>query len=342
MSPTRRAKPFGRSASSRSPERDASARAVRARDHLEKKRERERRRLERERAREEIAASRKRVLRIAAPVGFVVATLLGLALARPVAEHLWLRDAPLARLAVQGTRALSPATIAAATGAWAGQPLANVDPRAVAQALSADPWIAHARVLRWPGGTLVVAVEEREAVARWRVGDRTELVDPRGGRFAGAVEPVATLPLVEGETLDGEHLPPEALEILGAIAAHDAFEVWKALQASAKGGTTGTEVRLHLPTLTTDAEGVLREGVTTNTDALHAKPDPADALVAGGYVIQLGDDGPRALLGRRRFAQRVARLATLLEKETDAAASARWIDLRYADRAVLRADSTSG
>ena len=330
MSPTRHKGRFGRRERGRSPEQDASARAVRARDHLAKKRERERRRLERERDREEIAASRKRVLRVAAPVGFVVATVLGLALARPVAEWLWLGRAPLERVAVQGTQTLSPATIAAATGAWAGQPLADVDPNAVADALAQDPWITNARVLRWPGGVLVVEVSEREAIARWRVGERTELVDPRGGRFVGAVEPVAGLPLVEGETPDGANLPEAALEILDAIAAHEAF------------GARAIDVRLHLPGLTADADGVLRESVTTDTEATGATPDPAKALLAGGYVIQLGDEGPRALLGRRSFAQRVARLATLLEEETDAALDSRWIDLRYADRAVLRAESTSG
>ena len=334
MSPTRHKSRFGRRASRRSPEQDASARAVRARDHLAKKRERERRRLERDRDREEIAATRKRVLRIAAPVGFATALLLGLVLARPVAELVWLGREPVGRVAVQGTRALSPATIAAAAGAWAGRPLAEVDPEAVAAALAADPWIETARVLRWPGGTLLARVQERRAIARWRIGDRTELVDPRGARFAGAVAPVATLPLVEGETPDGAALPGAAIEILEAIARHEAF------------GSQGTDVRLHLPAMAADTEGRPREGATTRAraagDGHDATADPTDALAAGGYVIQLGDEGPRALLGRRRFSQRVARLATLLEEETDATAGARWIDLRYADRAVLLAESTSG
>lgn len=328
MSPTRHRSRFGRGARRRSPEQDASARAVRARDHLAKKRERERRRLERDRDREEIAAARRRVLRIAAPVGFATALLMGLVLARPVAELLWLGHEPVERVAVQGARALSPATIAAAAGAWAGRPLAEVDPQAVAAALEADPWIESARVLRWPGGTLLARVRERRAIARWRVGDHTELADPRGGRFAGAVAPVATLPLVEGETPDGAALPGDAIEILEAIARHETF------------GSQGGDVRLHLPALGVDAEGATREGVIS--EAGDATADPTDALAAGGYVIQLGDEGPRALLGRRRFAQRVARLATLLEEEADAAMNARWIDLRYADRAVLRAESTPG
>ena len=75
--------------------------------------------------------------------------------------------------------------------------------------------------------------------------------------------------------------------------------------------------------LEADAEGVLHDGTT-------------------GFVLQIGQEGPRALLGRRLFSQRVARLAALLDHDEETLATARLIDLRYADRAVLRTAPASG
>ena len=50
----------------------------------------------------------------------------------------------------------------------------------------------------------------------------------------------------------------------------------------------------------------------------------------------------RAVLGRRLLAQRIARLAALLDSDESTLEGARWIDLRYADRAVLRTEPVSG
>ena len=61
-----------------------------------------------------------------------------------------------------------------------------------------------------------------------------------------------------------------------------------------------------------------------------------------GFVLQIGQEGPRALLGRRLLSQRVARLAALLDHDEETLATARLIDLRYADRAVLRTAPASG
>jgi hypothetical protein len=101
--------------------------------------------------------------------------------------------------------------------------------------------------------------------------------------------------------------------MLAAMRRHEAFR------------RDPAAVRLHLPE---------REATTAD-----GRPVADD-----GYVLELGTEGPRALLGRRLLAQRVARLATLLDEETQAVRDAGWIDLRYADRAVLGAGngSTSG
>jgi len=301
----------GKSIRRRSLERETAARARRARDHLEKKRERERTRLARDRARHEISMSRRRTLRVLSPVLFVAAFAIGSQIAPLLVEKTWLRIKFIDRVAVQGAVALTPAAIAASAGALEGLPLSQIDPQQVSEQLAADPWIESARALRLPSGTLVVRVVEREAIARWQIGGRTDLIDPEGSRFAGAIEPGGPLPTVEGDTLDQGLLPSEALEILEAVAQHTSLT------------RDSNAIRLHLPGLETDADGILR-GSTS------------------GYVLEIGAGGPRALLGRRLFSQRVARLASLLDHDEDTIQAAALIDLRFADRAVLRTESTSG
>ncbi len=301
----------GKSIRRRSLERETAARARRARDHLEKKRDRERTRLARDRARHEISMSRRRTLRVLSPVLFVAAFAIGWQIAPLLVEKVWLQTKFIHRVAVQGAVALTPAAIAASAGALTGLPLSQIDPQQVAEQLVADPWIETARALRLPSGTLVVRVVEREAIARWQIGGRTDLIDPEGSRFAGAIEPGGPLPTVEGDSVDQGLLPSEALEILEAVAQHASLT------------RDSNAIRLHLPKLETDAEGILR-GSTS------------------GYVLEIGAEGPRALLGRRLFSQRVARLASLLDHDEDAIQAAALIDLRFADRAVLRTESTSG
>ena len=301
----------GKSIRRRSLERETAARARRARDHLEKKRDRERTRLARDRARHEISVSRRRALRVLSPVLFVAAFAIGSQIAPLLVEKIWLQTKVIDCVAVQGAVALTPAAIAASAGALAGLPLSQIDPQQVAEQLAADPWIESARALRLPSGTLVVRVVEREAIARWQIGGRTDLIDSEGSRFAGAIEPGGPLPTVEGDTLDQGLLPSEALAILEAVAQHASLT------------RDSNAIRLHLPGLETDADGILR-GSTS------------------GYVLELGAEGPRALLGRRLFSQRVARLASLLDHDEDVIQAAALIDLRFADRAVLRTESTSG
>ena len=301
----------GKSIRRRSLERETAARARRARDHLEKKRDRERTRLARDRARHETSASRRRTLRVLSPVLFVAAFAIGSQIAPLLVEKIWLQTKVINRVAVQGAVALTPAAIAASAGALEGLPLSQIDPQQVAEQLAADPWIQSARALRLPSGTLVVRVVERKAIARWQIEGRTDLIDPEGSRFAGAIEPGGPLPTVEGDTLDQGLLPSEALAILEAVAQHASLT------------RDSNAIRLYLPGLEADAEGILR-GSTS------------------GYVLELGAEGPRALLGRRLFSQRVARLASLLDHDEDAIQAAALIDLRFADRAVLRTESTSG
>ena len=160
----------------------------------------------------------------------------------------------------------------------------------------------------------VVRVAERGAVARWQGAmpeDAPEWVDADGLRFVAVDAPRKALPSIRGDAgIEGE-LPADALLILDALTQHAAL-------AQDPGRIT-----LHLPGLEADENGVLRG-------------NPA------GFVLEVGDGGPRALLGRRLLTQRVARLASLLDEAEETVAHARLIDLRYADRAVVRTESASG
>jgi len=303
----------------RAPEVEAAARAKRARDHLARKRERERHRLSRERTRHEIEVQRLRLLRIASPIAFALAAWLGATFSAPISQFTLLGNVATERVAVQGADTLSSAAIAAATGLSAGVPLGAVDPAGVEASLVAHPWIEEARAIRLPTGTLVVGVVEQDAIARWRGADDLAWVDPSGSRFANATpEPQASarfnpgaLPTIEGEPEAGDALSKDALLILREVRKHAALAADPAA------------LTLHLPGLDTNSEGILR-----------ASP--------AGFVLQVGQEGPRALLGRRLLSQRVARLAALLEHDEETARAARLIDLRYADRAVLRTAPASG
>jgi hypothetical protein len=62
-------------------------------------------------------------------------------------------------------------------------------------------------------------------------------------------------------------------------------------------------------------------------------------------VLEIGRAGTRVLLGESFLKRRIARLAALLEQRDALLAGANVIDLRYADRAVLRtehSEPTSG
>jgi len=300
-----------------SPVAESAARARRARDHLERKRSRERRRRERERRRTEQAPTRARIRMLLAPVLWLLAIASGALVSGPLLELLVLRSTPLEVVAVQGARTLAPETIVARAGVEPGRLLGSIDPAAVSAAVALEPWIESARALRLPSGTLVISVVEREAIARWRSlqsPDRIELIDRRGERFAGRLDSVRSLPLLQergGGHAARPRIEAETLELLAALSGPHPL-------VAAAGSMT-----VHLPRGRTD-------------------PEDAPSGAEDGYVIQIGERGPRVLLGRRLLGQRVARLAALLESEEPEIASARWIDLRYADRAVLRTEPVSG
>jgi cell division septal protein FtsQ len=295
----------------------AEARAKRARDHLARKRRQELRRRQRERGRAESASSRAKMRGIVTPLLFGLAFVSGLVFSSPLSEIFLYRGSPLERIAVQGASTLTPNAIAMSLGIEAGRSLDTLDPTKLRDAIKSEPWIESIRSLRLPGGTLIISVLEREAVARWRpdASGEVALVDDRGKRFSGRVEPGGPLPLVLGSFDENVDLPASAIEILEELRRH----VVLADDPSA--------LTLHLPG---------RLGI--HSDKTSDRP----VETRSGYVLQVGEEGPRALLGKSFLQQRVARLAALLESEESQRNGARLIDLRYADRAVLQTEPVSG
>ncbi len=301
----------------------AEARATRARDHLARKRQQELRRRQREQGRAESAQSRAKVRSILTPLLFGLAFTGGLVFSSPLSEILLYRGSPLERIVVQGASALTPNVIAQGLDIEEGRFLDTLDPGKLRDAIKNEPWIESIRSLRLPGGTLIVSVVERKAVARWlsdRSGELT-LIDVRGEPFSARIEPGGPLPLVLGGLDEDARLPASAIEILEALRRYVIL------------ADDPTQITLHLPE-PTDAHA----DRTAHTD--HAEAHPHD--LQSGYVLQIGEQGPRALLGKSFLKQRVARLAALLESEESRRTGARLIDLRYADRAVLRVEPVSG
>jgi hypothetical protein len=295
------------------PSADSGARATRARDHLERKRRQERKRIERARNRAESASDRAHVRAVVTPILFGFAVAMGVVSAGPLREYLLFREARLERVAVQGASTLRPLEVARSLGIEPGRPVNRIDPIAFHAAAQTEPWIESIRALRLPTGTLIVSVVERQAVARWArdSSSEVELIDRHGERFRGSPEPAGALPLIHGGIPLGDLLPASAIEILDEVRRH--------------GSLTGdpNALTLHLP-------DNRKESTAGNPSG------------EAGYVLQLGDGGPRALLGQRFLVKRIARLAALIESEEAQLAHTETIDLRYADRAVLQTEPTSG
>jgi cell division septal protein FtsQ len=288
---------------------DAAARGKRARDHLARKRRQERQRLARDRWRAENSENRALVRGALTPILLAFSFAVGVLAASPLFEFFVFSQTSLERIAVQGAFALSPLAIVQAMGVEAGRPLDSIDPAKLREAIAAEPWIESARALRLPTGTLVISVVERQALARWQKSPSLdiELIDQRGDRFSGEPEPGGPLPLVRGPIERGHSLPTSAMEILSEMQRYASLT------------KDPSAMTLYLP--------------SHDLSALEEQ---------SGYVLQIGEEGPRALLGKQFLSQRVARLAALLESEESKLQKASWIDLRYADRAVLRNEPASG
>jgi len=291
-------------------------RGERARDHLERQRARERTHLKersraRDRAREQTGLPPLALARVRAAAVFALSVAIGFALAAPAQRILAkLGEGRLGRIetvAIQGNERHSFEEIAAATGVVPGSALAAVDTEQVEQRLRHQHWIHEANVLRLPPGTLLVQVRERLPVAvvsGANAGEPWRVVDAAGTPFeAASDDDLDSLPrLRSGETLRSGE-PNEALRT--------ALELAAALQRPALAGMQSA-MEIQLPGGSTE-----------------------------GWVLRAREGSLEVVLGHDHLHQRLDRLAQLLESDSGLEDIVR-IDLRFADRAVLRRAAASG
>jgi hypothetical protein len=306
------------------------ARGDRARTHLERTRRRHRSVLERE------ARSARRGLRAPgdgaglrraiAVCAFVASVGIGAAFAWPALDVAGVlgtgEPMRIERIAVQGNRLLSSRDVADATGVEPGQVGGEVEPLDVGERLRAHPWIRDAQVMRLPTGKLLISIDERAPAALLAPSDATgeaaawRFVDGTGTPFARVGDPgpsrldeqdAAAWPRLRGgEGLDDGQAHPELAAAL-ALLRH--------LRAGGLAELLGAEGALEL-----------------------RLPEPSDAR---GWVIEPGPGRPIVILGHDRLLERVDRLEALLRSQIAELRGAREIDLRFADRAILRSGSAS-
>ena len=106
----------------------------------------------------------------------------------------------IADVRIEGAVETAAPAIATAMGVGSVRSLPAIATGAGRDAVISLPWIEDAQVVKRYPGTLAVTVSERQAVALWRVGSRTLLIDAEGAPIVDADG--RALPLLVGEGAD--------------------------------------------------------------------------------------------------------------------------------------------
>jgi hypothetical protein len=122
------------------------------------------------------------------------------------------------RLALSGNQRAEALELAAAAGVGPGVRLASLDLAQVRAGVASHPWVRSVRVAALPPDRLLVAVEEREPVARAPIGDVTWLVDQSGLAFLPADG--QRLPVLAGAAAPDDPRLADGVAWLEALAAH--------------------------------------------------------------------------------------------------------------------------
>lgn len=121
------------------------------------------------------------------------------------------------RVEVEGTKGLQPAEVRAVAGLDEGEPLAGVDLDDVRTRVQALALVRSADVTRqWPD-TVVIAVEERVAIATVEIGDQLRGLDLDGVVFDEYAKPPAGLPRVETAAGAGREALAEAAAVVSTL-----------------------------------------------------------------------------------------------------------------------------
>ncbi len=263
----------------------------------------------RQRARAHLERVRRRSQRPSGPRRGVLAALAALAVAAgfavgvrgvlAAARFAELTGIPVRTIGVQGAVTLTASQVARASGVAPGTPMVELDLLAIEERLRSQPWILEANALPLPPDRLLLSVREREpvAVVVLEGGVSAHVVDADGLPFAPArPAEISSLPHLIG----GAGVEPgRASEALAAAV--------RASRALAP---------LGLP-----AAAELRIA------------DPADPE---GLTLRLRGHEARILLGAGDPTPKLRRLARLFAADLPEVERAAFIDLRFADLAVLR------
>jgi len=245
---------------------------------------------------------------------FLLSVLAGALLSPAILEgldHVFRAEpAPLRSIAVQGNQHLSTREVAVATGIDPAASDGEISIEAVEARLESHPWILSARALQLPTGRLLVRIQERTPVALLCSphpcdGDETGwlLVDAYGTPFANVLSgDDRTLPRIVGRrALATRETDPD---LARAVSLQDRLPA---------AGSARAPAALELP----------------------------EASSSEGWVLHLSSPAQRVLLGSRDLEARLERLEWLLAADLASAREAEVIDLRFAERAVLRSASAS-
>jgi len=248
---------------------------------------------------------------------FAIALVLGILVSHPVIERALGDEQSAVQVLVQsvavlGNQRLSPIDVARASGVAPDSLASEVDRARVAEALERHPWIRRAEATLLPHGKLLVRIEEREPIAllrelaqdSQRADDETvwRLVDATGTPFARTRAPDwSRLPRLRSRrVLATGEVDPVLVEAL-SIVNFTRGNVGKRLATQ----------EIELPAQDTDRGWVLHSQTLPHT----------------------------VILGEGELQPRLERLALLLASDLPSARRAEEIDLRFAERAILRSRS---
>ncbi|NRA06669.1 MAG: FtsQ-type POTRA domain-containing protein [Myxococcales bacterium] len=218
------------------------------------------------------------------------------------------RDAPVTveRIGVRGAQYLDAGEVARATGIAPGTALSALDTEALSLRLAEHDWIASARALRLPDGTLVVEVEERQPIAIVRAGEPPRLfaVDASGTPFAPLDPADALLPRLHTRgKVEARVACPRLAEAVALVA--------------------------RLPDFGLAAPAEI--GVPAETSA-GTSAEEGDAL---GFTLRFAALPTRFVLGGGALEASIERLVEAIGRHPGEVVRAARVDLRFQDQAVL-------
>ena len=213
----------------------------------------------------------------------------------------------LVAIEVNGLRLLTGEDVLAASGLEIGDNVLEVDLRAIANRLEAEPWVRRAVVVRKPPDRLVVELVERQRFA-WVVLDQTYGID-----VEGVLLPANRL---ANETLTEVDLPV----ISGLAPAVDSLYVGMAL---------------------VDTAGVLGDVLTWWKQATNVDPEfcmgisQIEGLSDEGIGLRLAGDGLEVRLPFDRVDERLRELKRMMPRIYREYPNPTYIDLRYSGQLVV-------